>query len=199
MLLPALPKNAVVFVLVCIWNFATRGVREVHSTARAAADRLNDRAAWDDTDDSLHASSVFFLQRMFFGFGFVGNRHNDRGGLDSSSNSRVPNHGAPFLPSMPVFSGNPMLPRIPHPTTSDLFVDIPRYVQALTKCVLYQTQPCFFYRFALRRNNQRRPSQTQSLLTRKAWSSPTANLRPKQNPGREGEEKEKLSENRKKM
>ena len=111
-LLPA-PKNAVVLVLVRIWNCAKRGVREVHPTARAAAVSPNDRAAWDDADDSLLASSVFLLQRMFSGFGFVGNRHNDRCGLDSPSNSPVPNHGATSVPSMPhfletrLYKGNP--------------------------------------------------------------------------------------------
>ena len=84
-LLPA-PKNAVVLVLVRIWNWAKRGVREVHSTARAAALSPNDRAAWDDADDNLLVSSVFLLQRTFYGFGFVGNSHNDRCGLDPPSN-----------------------------------------------------------------------------------------------------------------
>ena len=75
--LPA-PK-AVVFVLVCIELVALpkRGVREVHSTARAAAVRPNGRAAWDDADDKVSSiSSVFLLQRMSSGFGFVGKRHN---------------------------------------------------------------------------------------------------------------------------
>ena len=58
---------------------------------------------WDDVGDSLLVSSVFLLQRMFSGFGFVGNRHNDRCGLDSPSNLPVPNHGATFVPSMPHF------------------------------------------------------------------------------------------------
>ena len=70
-LLPA-PKNAVVLVLVRIWNCAKRGVREVHSTSRAAAVSPNDRAARDDADDNLLVSLVFLLQRMFSGFGFVG-------------------------------------------------------------------------------------------------------------------------------
>ena len=59
-LLPA-PKNAVVLVLVRICNCAKRGVREVHSAARAAAVSPNDRAAWDDADDSLLVSSVFLF------------------------------------------------------------------------------------------------------------------------------------------
>ena len=100
-LLPA-PKNAVILVLVRIWNWAKRGVREVHSTARAAAVNPNNRAAWDDADDSPLVSSVF-LQRIFFGFGFVGNRHNDRCRLNSPSNSPVQNHGATSVPSMPDF------------------------------------------------------------------------------------------------
>ena len=75
-LLPA-PKKAAALVRVRIWNCAKRGVREVHSTARAAAVSPNDRAAWDDADDNLLISSVFLLQRMFSGFGFVGNMHND--------------------------------------------------------------------------------------------------------------------------
>ena len=57
-LLPA-SKNAVVLVLVRVWICAKRGVREVHSTARAAAVSPNDRAAWDDADDNLLVSSVF--------------------------------------------------------------------------------------------------------------------------------------------
>ena len=102
-LLPA-PKNAVILVLVRIWNCAKRGVREVHFTARAAAVTPNDRAAWDDADDSLLVPSVFLLQLiMFSGFGFVGNRHNNRCGLDSPSNSPVPNHGATSVPSMTHF------------------------------------------------------------------------------------------------
>ena len=101
-LLPA-PKNAVVLVLVCIWNCAKRGVREVHSTARASAVSPNDRAVWDDAVDNLLVSSVCLLQRMFSGFGFVGNRHNDRCGLDSPSTSPVPNHGATSVPSMTHF------------------------------------------------------------------------------------------------
>ena len=52
-------KNAVVLVLVPIGNCAKRGVREVHSTARAAAVSLNDRAAWSDADDNFLVSSVF--------------------------------------------------------------------------------------------------------------------------------------------
>ena len=75
-LLPA-PKKAAALVRVRIWNCAKRGVREVHSTARAAAVSPNDRAASDDADDNLLISSVFLLQRMFSGFGFVGNMHND--------------------------------------------------------------------------------------------------------------------------
>ena len=47
---------------------------------------------------------------MFSGFGFVGKRQNDRGGLDSSSDSRVPTHGATSIPSVSGFSGNPILP-----------------------------------------------------------------------------------------
>ena len=42
-------------------------------------------------------------------FGFVGKRQNDRGGLDSSSDSRVPIHGVTSVPSMSGFSGNPIL------------------------------------------------------------------------------------------
>ena len=98
-LLPA-PSKAVVLVLVRIWSCAKQGVREVHSTARAAAVSPNDRAAWDDADNNLLVSSVFLLQRMFSGFGFVGNMHNDRCGLDSPSNSPVLNHGATSVPSM---------------------------------------------------------------------------------------------------
>ena len=101
-LLPA-PKSAVILMLVRIWNCAKRGVREVHSTARAAAICPNDRATWDDADDSLIVSVVFPIQRMFSGFGFVGNKHNDRCGLDIQSNSPVPNHGATSVPSMPQF------------------------------------------------------------------------------------------------
>ena len=101
-LLPA-PKKTIVLVLVRIWNCAKRGVREVHSTARAAAVSPNDRAAWDDADDNLLVCSVFLLQRMFSGFGFVGNMHDDRCGLDSPSNSPVPNHGATSVPSMSHF------------------------------------------------------------------------------------------------
>ena len=97
------PKDAVVLVLVCIWNCAKRGLREVHVTARAAAVNPNDGAAWDDADENLLVSSVFLLQRMFSGFGLVGNRHNDRCGLNSPSNSPVPNHGATSVPSMPHF------------------------------------------------------------------------------------------------
>ena len=88
------PKSAVVLVLVRVWNCAKWGVHEVHSRARAAAVSPNDRAAWDDADDNLLESSVFLLQRMFSGFGFVGDKHNDRCGLDSPSNSQVPNYGA---------------------------------------------------------------------------------------------------------
>ena len=40
---------------------------------------------------------------MFSGFGFVGNRRNDRCGLDSRSNSPVPNDGATSVPSMTHF------------------------------------------------------------------------------------------------
>ena len=36
-------------------------------------------------------------------------RHNGRGGLDSSSDSRVPTHGATSLRSVSAFSGNPIL------------------------------------------------------------------------------------------
>ena len=71
------PKKAVVLVLVRIWNCAKREVREVHSTARAPAVSPNDRAAWDDADDNPLVSSVFLLQHMFSGFGFVGSMHND--------------------------------------------------------------------------------------------------------------------------
>ena len=110
-LLPA-PNNAAVLVLVRNWNCAKRGVCQVHSTARAAAVSPNGRAAWDDADDSLLVPSVFLLQRMFSGFGFAGNRHNDRCGLDSPRNSSVPNHGATLVPLMPYFSGNPVLPYI---------------------------------------------------------------------------------------
>ena len=110
-LLPA-PTKAVVLVLVRIWNCAKRGVREVHSTVRAEAVSPNDRAAWDDADDNFRVSSVFLLQRMFSGFGFVGNRHNARCGLDSPSNSPVPNHGATSVPSMShLLETNPILPR----------------------------------------------------------------------------------------
>ena len=101
-LLPA-PKNPVVLVLVRIWNCAKRGVREVHSMARAVAVSPNDRAARDDADDSLLVSSVFLLQRMFSGLGFVRNKHNDQCGLDSPNNSPVPSHGATSVPSMPHF------------------------------------------------------------------------------------------------
>ena len=101
-LLPS-PRKAIVLVLVRIWNCAKRGVREVHSTARAAAVRPDDRAAWEYADDNLLVSSEFLLQRMFSGFGFVVNRHNDRCGLDSPSNSPVPNHGATSAPSMTHF------------------------------------------------------------------------------------------------
>ena len=44
---------------------------------------------------------------MFSGFGFVGSRHNDGGGLDSSSDSQVPTHGATSVPSVSGISGNP--------------------------------------------------------------------------------------------
>ena len=37
-------------------TFATRGVCDVHSTARAAAVRAHGRAAWDDADDSILVS-----------------------------------------------------------------------------------------------------------------------------------------------
>ena len=52
---------------------------------------------------------MFFLQRMFSGFGFEGKRHNDRGGLDSSSDSRIPTHGATSVLSVSGFSGTPIL------------------------------------------------------------------------------------------
>ena len=100
MLLSA-PKNGVILVLVRIWNCVKRGVCEVHSTARAAAVSPNHRATWDDEDDSHLVSSVFLIQRMLSGFGFVRNRHNDRCGLDSPSISPVPNHRATSVPSMP--------------------------------------------------------------------------------------------------
>ena len=88
-LLPS-PKNAGVLLLVRIWKCAKGGVREVHFTSRAAAVKPNDRAAWDEADDNLLVSSVLPLHRMFSGVGFVGNRHDDRCGLDSPSNSPVP-------------------------------------------------------------------------------------------------------------
>ena len=89
--------------------FATRGVREVLSTARAAAVRPNGRAAWDDANDSLLASPVVLLQRMFSGFGFVGKGTMIGVLLDSPSDSRIPTHGATSVPTMPAFSGNPIL------------------------------------------------------------------------------------------
>ena len=60
----------------------TRGVREVHSTVRAAAVRPNGRTAWDNADDSLLVSSLFLLQRTkYVLWSWVRReRRNDRGG-----------------------------------------------------------------------------------------------------------------------
>ena len=106
-LLPV-PKNAFVRVLLGIGNFATRSPRSpLHGTSggRPAQrpSRLGRRGR--QSPRILSISPTMYVLWL----GVVGKRHNDPGGLDSSSASRVPIHGGTSVPSASVFSGNSIL------------------------------------------------------------------------------------------